>query len=375
MICNYCSSNKQINNFIQTTGDLATLNYQCPHCQEIYNDDLIDKMYIMPKSLLVEKLQQVIFNCYEHECVHGLFGSATMFAREEGDDPNDFAGCLDLKEVCWDLFGDEELSELISSNLSWRDIADGAEDYFSDTYSLVWKDRCWWDDERFGLSQWQTFCENVKHKARYFSHPGFNVQEALQNFSQLFKKLKYSESIEIYRARKVSSLQEKITIESNPSCELGKVPIHYAKNNRFSPVGISYGYFALDKITALKETRIATGNYAIGKFSITSDLNLIDFRQSTMKEKVNIFNDQLDESLYCQQKFILEFLKDVSKPICDDDQLLEYVPTQIMAEYIWHLGYDGFLFDSSQGEHGVNVVIFETSYSFISYEIPNGVNQ
>lgn len=368
MICNYCFSNKQINNFIQTTGNLATLNYQCPHCQQIYNDDLIEEMYIMPKRLLVEKLQQVILNCYEHECVHGLFGSATMFAREEGDDPNDYAGCLNLEEVCWELFDDgDKLAQIISSNINIRDIQQGGDDYFSDIYSLVWKDRCWWDNEGFGLSQWQSFCENVKHKARYFSHPSFDAQKALQNFSQLFEKLKHSESLEIYRARKVNSLQEKITIESNPSCELGKVPIQYAKNNRFSPIGISYGYFALDQITALKETRITTENYAIGKFLITSDLNLIDFRQSTMKEKVNIFNDQLDESLYCQQKFILEFLKDVSKPISDDDQPLEYVPTQIMAEYIWHLGYDGFLFDSSQNETGVNLVIFEAKYHFMTF--------
>lgn len=370
MICNYCFSNKQISNLIQTTGNAAALNYQCPHCQEINSDDLIEPMFVLEKSILAEKLKQVIHNCYAHECVHGLFGSATMFAREEGDEPNDFAGCLDLEEVCWDLFDDgERLAELISSNINIRGIQQGEDDYFSDKYSLDWKDRCWWDNEEYGLSQWQLFCENVKHKARYFPHPSFNTTEVLQKFSQLFQKLTCNQNLEIYRARKIMSLAKKIAIESNPSCELGKVSIQNAKNNRFSPIGISYGYFALDEVTALKETRITTENYAVGKFSITNDLNLIDFRQATMKAKVDIFNDSLDESLYCQQKFILEFLQDVSKPISDDDQLLEYVPTQIMAEYIWHLGYDGFLFDSSQNENGVNLVIFEAKYQFVSFDI------
>lgn len=370
MVCNYCFSNEHIRQYIDYNGEEATQNYQCSNCQKINNND--DSMYVLAKSELSEKLQQVIENLYKHETVHGLYGSATMFAREEGDEPNDFAGCLNLEEVCWEIFDDgDKLAHIISSNVNIRDIQQGGDDYFSDIYSQVWKDKCWFDNEHFHLSQWQTFCENVKHKARYFSHPSFNTTEALQNFSQLFEKLEHYESLEIYRARKINSLHEKITIKSNPSCELGKVPIQYAKNNRFSPVGISYGYFALDETTALKETRITNEHVAVGRFSIDNNLKLIDFRQSTMKAKVDIFNEELDSSLYCQQQFILEFLKDVSKPITDDDQLLEYVPTQIMAEYIWHLEYDGFLFDSSQNENGVNLVVFEANYSYISFEIKN----
>lgn len=40
-----------------------------------------------------------------------------------------------------------------------------------------------------------------------------------------------------------------------------------------------------------------------------------------------------------------------------------------MAEYIWHLGYDGFLYDSSQNSNGVNLLIFGNSYKYLDYEI------
>jgi len=177
------------------------------------------------------------------------------------------------------------------------------------------------------------------------------------------------ENMKIYRARKINSLEEEVRIKSNPSCELGKVPIKFAQNNRFSPVGISYGYFALDETTAIKEIRAKSGDkIAIEKFEITNKLKLIDFRLQSMKKKVNIFNDDLDISLYCQQQFIQEFLQDISKPIEDADQQLEYIPTQIMAEYIWHLDIDGFLFDSSQNDNGVNLVIFENEYKYIKFK-------
>lgn len=370
MICNYCFSNENIKKYIKENGIKAKQAYQCPNCQEINNEDLIEPIYMLSRSELAKKLQEVIQNLYEHETVHGLYGSAVMFAREENDEPNDYAGCLSLEEVCWECFNDgDSLAQIISSNVNIRDIQQGEDDLFSDTYSAVWKDKCWWNNEHFGLSQWQTFCENVKHKARYFNHKDFSVTNFLKKFKKALEKIEYSDNLTIYRARKINSLEEEITIKSNPTCELGKVPIKCAQNNRFSPVGISYGYFAIDELTAIKEIRAKQDEQiAIGKFTITDELKLIDFRFQSMKNKVNIFNDALDFSLYCQQRFIKDFLQDISKPIKDSDRALEYIPTQIVAEFIWHLGYDGFLYDSSQNESGVNLVIFEAKYKYISFE-------
>lgn len=365
MVCNYCFEYEEISNYIKENGFKASHNYQCPDCQS-----LEDEMYLLSKDDLAKKLQKIILTLYEHDNDLGMMHYAEKYICEGDEVPNSYAQLEDIYSVCYELFEDDtKIPEIIASNINFRDIQQGGDDLFSDTYNEVWKTKCWWDNENFGLSQWQTFCENIKHRARYFNHDDFSVTGFLEKFKNALEKIEHSENLTIFRARKIHSLEEEITIKSDPSCELGKVPIKFAQNNRFSPIGISYGYFATDELTAIKEIRAKQGEQiAIGKFSITDELKLIDFRFQTMKDKVNIFNDDLDLSLYCQQRFIKDFLQDISKPIKDNDQQLEYVPTQIMAEYIWHLGYDGFLFDSSQNESGVNLVIFEAKYKYVTYK-------
>ena len=365
MVCNYCFENENLSNYIKEYGSKAVLNFQCTTCNSSDED-----IYILPKKDLAQKLQEIILRLYEHDNDLGMMHFAEKNICDDGEDPNTYAQLENLYSLSYELFEDEtKIPELLNSNINIRDIQQGGDDLFSDIYSEIWKTKCWWDDENFGLSQWQTFCENVKHRARYFNHKDFSVTNFLEKFKNALEKIEHSENLIIYRARKINSLKEEITINSNPACELGKVPIQFAQNNRFSPVGISYGYFAIDSTTAIKEIRAkAEDQIAIGKFIITDELRLIDFRFQTMKDKVNIFNDDLDLSLYCQQRFIKDFLQDISKPIKDSDQQLEYVTTQIMAEFIWHLGYNGFLFDSSQNQDGVNLVIFEAKYKYVAYK-------
>ena len=40
-----------------------------------------------------------------------------------------------------------------------------------------------------------------------------------------------------------------------------------------------------------------------------------------------------------------------------------------MAEYIWSLGYDGFIFDSSQNKGGENLVLFGDNPSYKSHKV------
>jgi len=370
MICNFCFENKNLKEYIEENGDKAEDGYICSQCK-LENDDLKNDMYILSKSNLAQKLQVIIQNLYEHDNDLGMLHFAEKNICENGEDPNQYTQLKCLQSICFELFEEEEIiPKLLSENINYTYIKDGGDDLFSDIHSEIWKEKCWWDNEEFGLSLWQTFCENVKHKARYFNHKDFSVTAFLEKSKKLLDMLELSKAFTMYRARKINSLEEGIAINSNPACELGKVPIKFAQNNRFSPIGISYGYFALEEITAIREIRAKKDDkVAIGSFNISNALKLVDFRLKSMNSKVNIFNDDLDISLYCQQQFIKEFIKDISKPIKDSDQQLGYIPTQIMAEYIWHLGYDGFLFDSSQSKCGVNVVIFEAKYNFLDYEI------
>jgi len=366
MICNHCFDDQKIRNYIESNGEQS--NDQCLNCGVQSDPDEEYEVYLLGKRLLAEKLADIVQKLYIHENVHGLGGSARSYV-ERGDDPNDLAGLLDLDEVCDDIYSDNQLGRFIVDNRPFVNIADGYFDYFESPYHTVWKHRCFFeDDDGYSLSKWEQFCKNVKHKARYFDHPEFSVTETLSDFDIFFGQLvTYSDQTYIYRSRKINYLQEERDIDINPAKELGKVPIEDAKNNRFSPVGISYGYFAFDETTAVAEIRPEHSvNVAIGTFLVPLRLRFIDFRSASTKRALDYFDDNFNERLYCQQKFITEFIADISKPILSNEQLLVYIPTQIMAEFIWSRGYHGFLFDSSL-TGGTNLVLFEAKYTYESY--------
>lgn len=371
MVCNYCFENEKIQDLIVSLNVPASDSYICSCGMQ--NDDIEEiKLYLMDKEELAKILIDIIKELYIHENTHGMGMSARSYV-EDGEDPFEFAGLSDLYDVCESLFDDSSLADFITDNKPYVDIPNGEEDLFESAYFKVWQHRCFFerdDEDEFGLSNWEIFCKNVKHKARYFEHEQFSVTKTLENFNEFFEQIIIDDlEKNIFRARKIFSSQDKINIKSNPSKELGKVPVEYAKNNRFSPVGISYGYFSFDNQTVLKETRCNLNDeVAIGKFQLNDGLKIIDFRQDTMTKKfLNYFSGSFNGKFYCINHFIREFLTDISRPIDEDNQLLEYIPTQIMSEYIWSKGYDGFLFDSSVNINGTNIVLFEEKYQYKEY--------
>jgi len=365
MICNYCFEDEKIRKYIINTGKEAKDDYICSCGKQ--NDEYEEiKLYLFEKEKLADKLAEVIEHLYVHEDVHGMGDSARSYV-DKGEDPLEFAGLSDIQDICMDYFDDDcsILAEFIVENKSYDEF-----NHFESPFYREWMDRCFFENEEedeFSLSKWQKFCENVKHKARYFDHADFSVSEALEDFNDFFEQIVFNSFDKIiYRARKIYEDKDRKDIEANSDKELGSVPIEYAKNNRFSPIGISYGYFAFEVDTVLKEIRATISDeVAIGEFNLNSGLKIIDFRSITMNEKfLNYFDDNFNEKFYCISHFIYEFITDISKPVSDDKQLLEYIPTQIISEYIWSKGYDGFLFDSSVNSGGTNLVLFERKYKF-----------
>jgi len=364
-ICNYCFEDEKIRKYIVDNGEQADNSYLCTCCKQNDVDEEI-KLYLLKKEDLADKLAEVIEHLYVHEDTHGMGGSARSYV-DKGEDPLDLAGLSDIQDICMDYFDDDcsVLAEFIVENKSYDEF-----NHFESSFYREWMDRCFFEndeEDEFSLSKWQKFCEKVKHKARYFNHEDFSVSETLEDFNDFFEQIVFNSSNEtLYRARKICTPSDREDIELDPDKELGSVPIEYAKNNRFSPIGISYGYFAYERQTVLKEIRATVADeVAIGEFSLNSELKIIDFRSMTMSKKfLNYFNDDFNEKFYCISHFINEFITDISKPVSDDEQLLEYIPTQIMSEYILSKGYDGFSFDSSVNSGGANLVLFEKKYNF-----------
>lgn len=96
-------------------------------------------------------------------------------------------------------------------------------------------------------------------------------------------------------------------------------------------------------------------NVSIATIEVKEKLTLLDFtngkKPSKMTDaKVNLFSDL--SSMF-------------SKPVTDDDDITDYIPTQFIAEYAKRLNYDGIVFRSSLvpdiNEHQLerfNIVVF-----------------
>ena len=350
MICNYCFYDEKLNKWIEENGKKVKNDYICPNCHTSARE--VDEIYILDKKDLVEKLKNIILNLYENDIELGVYHFAEKNLCDNGEDPNSYAELKSLKEVCCDLFGDERLAEIISENfenVDWRNIADGDYDnnYFSD---------------------------KVKHSLRFFDTPDFNRLEELQKLDNLFEKLeinKYKKNV--FRARGAYSEDEIKSIERNPKEQLGQAPKEKAGHNRFSPSGISYVYLSFDEKTAISE--VFDKNHIalyVAKFKLNDNLKLLNLTKSKFDEiktiYSNYFNDDFDLNIFCSTSALEEFICEIRKPVNEKESKLEYIPTQILAEYIKLKGYDGFIFDSSKTEEGKNLVLFDNKISYLDYD-------
>jgi len=358
-ICNRCFIDKKIRAYIKKHGTRVASGYICPNCSATSK-----VTHSINPMTLSKKLQRVILKFYAHEHVHGLFGSARSNC-DDGEYPASFARLSNLNDVCFDLFDDDSdrLSQFIVDHRNLRAEMDGGDTFFDSTYDDVWKENCWFD---MSENEWYDFSENVKHNARFFDHSTYSRTQFLKNLFPTFKILlikAYPSTF--YRARIVDSIPTKVKISSNPLEQLDKPLNRIAGYNRFSPAGISYIYLADTIDTALAEVRSTVGQEcAYGEFELESGLKIIDLRKRNLLNHLDYFDDDFSSSTYC---FLSAFTINIAQPIAEHDKLIDYVPTQIVSEFLWSKGFDGFLYDSNLSRSGYNLVVFNNHYELRRY--------
>ena len=131
-----------------------------------------------------------------------------------------------------------------------------------------------------------------------------------------------------------------------------------AREGRVNPKGIPYLYLSSDPDTAIAETRPWIGQYvSLALFKVACECRLVHF---TEKRKRSIFyfsippKDEIDGIVW--EDVNLAF----SHPVQPDDHTCDYVPTQVIAEFIRSLGYDGIVYRSRLGD-GLNIALFDLS--------------
>src|SRR5690606_13070626 len=137
----------------------------------------------------------------------------------------------------------------------------------------------------------------------------------------------------------------------------GPPPLGAAKQtNRMSPPGVSAMYASFDSATALAEMPLPTreDRVWVGVFRTTRDAILVDLSRMPALPGRFAFDGRADRPMV---EFLKHVARESAKPVARDDGAhIEYVPTQIFAEYVRHEIPEakGIAFPSVQRTRGVN---------------------
>jgi hypothetical protein len=112
----------------------------------------------------------------------------------------------------------------------------------------------------------------------------------------------------------------------------------------------------------------------VGRFEIIRPLRLLDVE--ALREifvKGSVF-DPNHRSALARAKFLGTLSRRITQPVMPDDELFEYLPTQVVAEFLSaKLGLDGTIYPSVQRDGGgANVVLFRKSSGTEPQPLPAG---
>lgn len=261
-------------------------------------------------------------------------------------DESIFSTCLEdvdkLEELLNDLFNE--------SGPSIRDIQQGSIDEWErGDATIVLKNVVYrHEDNRFRWN-WEEFTYTVKHYNRFFDvETDRSREEMLREFDYFFNHMtmEIPEGTLIWRARlNPNNLCDTISQQTK---ECGPPPLHCTRALRMNPAGISYFYGAEDKLTCEREIR-ATDNDSVifGQFRTNIVLRIVDLSHAPWIRIPSLFSPQYDHDLNWAREFLKSFSAEVSKPIKDEEAPIEYIPTQILCEYIRKKGFHGVRYRSS----------------------------
>ncbi|MEP3349587.1 MAG: RES family NAD+ phosphorylase [Marinomonas sp.] len=223
------------------------------------------------------------------------------------------------------------------------------------------------------IKSYEAFCEEVKSTNRHFlSEKALDFLEwlykiALEDHNQALKK----ESTNVYRARVGAEYPECLkSHDSGDGKEIEWVepngyiyPRSYSSDyfpisgrlgsgGRANPEGIAFLYVASTPEIAISEVRpFINHDVSVALMRLKRDLKIADF--SMVSDDINFsyakYSKEIADKL-SQFKVIDSVIRDVSnafsRPVFEQSKTIEYLPTQVIAEYFHSKGFDGIGFRS-----------------------------
>jgi hypothetical protein len=368
--CTNCFSTSEIKEFIDSDGILG----ECDYCKSININ--ICNVHDVGKFLMegVERYYEDAANQVGYDSAEGGYLLPTT----------------DIQDILnWE---EEIFSEALDDPYPLLD--DLVSDYYGIPY--VRKDP-YGPENSDDFKYWENFCKVVKTQQRFTTFIPLN-DDNHDGFSQPSNFLFYL--AETYVPQLINVLEPNTRIFRARIEEGGKIfnhidltspPSEYSKNNRMSPAGISFFYGALDPETCVHEVRPDIGqNVMVGEFEVIQKLHILDLSEA-IEPPYSIFDSNYVFSYEEFFKpFLAHFATEVSKHVRRSDDQIDYVPTQILTEFLksknfrnHYLSLDengqkidvflnGILFQSSVKRDGKNLVLFRGPDISIQDREPQG---
>jgi len=235
--------------------------------------------------------------------------------------------------------------------------------------------------------EWASFERSLKTEARYFSRSAEAIlAAAFGGISELRTRDGRPAIVEVgpgmpidgfFRARVFQSNEKLEAALRQPEKELGPPPFSFAVAGRMNSRGISVFYGTNTPETALAEVRPPVGSQvALGKFLLVRPLRLLDL---TVLRNIYVTGSFFDRDFIRKRKhaMLLDHLsRRITMPIMPDDEVLDYLPTQVIADYLAAMiepAMDGIIYPSAQAVPGrLNIALFHKAARVQPSELPEG---
>ncbi len=344
LVCSHHIKDDYITKYILANGQFARCCY-CGKKKKVVELSEVLKLIITGIEFLFEDANESRF--YNEDGEHGFDGKTLDFYdlyhnNELGLEINDYQLENDIYEY---LKNDQII-------YCYRDEFGGTTDYLE------------------GL--WYYFKEIVKHKARFVfhykntfsNHHYVNPSEILNSVQDYIIELKLFKIVttkdKLYRCVRHEQINE---VEGDGKRIASNPTLNCKSNSRMSPAGISMFYCSPHKDICVSEVvDLSNGKepyYTVAYFTPIRRLKLVDLTK--LPKLPSIFDK--DKNKHIETIFFLKaFIRDLSKAIKKGDEIIDYVPTQIVTEYIRYnpdLDVDGIVYFSSKDSLKTNYVLFK----------------
>jgi hypothetical protein len=231
---------------------------------------------------------------------------------------------------------------------------------------------------------WESFCFNVKHSARFFSTTAESRLRELLEGIERFKTPDGKPCIrqiapgepeaKLHRARLALDSPTIVKILDNPAAEVSAPPGRSATAGRMNPSGISVFYGSFDAKTCLAEIRPPVGGGAFAaEFRLVRPITVLDLTVLDQGIHGVSMLDPSYDHVSEQSAFLAGFHDEISRPVLKQEEELEFIPTQVVAEYLAHKfnpPLDGVIYKSAQtGGQKLNIALFHHASGLKGVEV------